>query len=179
MSRDLNWLEQCNAIAKNSKCMSRKVGSIIVKDSKFIISTGYNGPCIGSKHCSDSDYRDRIKNLVNKDTNSRMVWYLDSPNICIRRALEFKSSQGLEYCQAAHSERNAIDIAARLGHSTEGHTMYMNCGIPCMECAKSIVNSGIKEIVVIDKNDIYEKKGITGLDILNFGGVKIREYEKE
>jgi deoxycytidylate deaminase len=51
----------------------------------------------------------------------------------------------------------------------------MSCPIPCLECAKSIVNAGIKEIVLTSL-DVYEKKGISGLDILKHGGVKIREF---
>lgn len=158
--------------------MSRKVGSIVVKENKFIVSTGYNGPCIGAPHCNDFEYRDKIKSLYSKDLGSIAGKNEDEDSVCIRKFMGFESSQGIGYCQAAHSERNAIDIAARLGHSTEGHAMYVNCGVPCLECAKSIVNSGIKEVVVVDKNDIYEKKGLTGLDILSFGGVKIREYER-
>jgi len=46
-----------------------------------------------------------------------------------------------------HAERNAIYNA---GRSLEGCTMYTQ-GVPCMDCARGIVQSGIVEIVV-DKN---------------------------
>lgn len=42
-------------ISLNSKCMSRKVGSIIVRDG-CIISTGYNGPARRASHCDKRTY---------------------------------------------------------------------------------------------------------------------------
>jgi dCMP deaminase len=122
---------------------------VIVKDDRFIISTGYNGPPMGCTHCE---------------------------GVCPRKKRGFKSGEGLEYCPAAHAERNAISVAARLGHATEGYTMYMNCNIPCFECAKSIINAGITEIVVTDFID-YEHHGILGRDLFAQAGVKIRKFE--
>ncbi len=55
-----------------------------------------------------------------------------------------------KYKWIAHSERNAIDNAARLGHATNGSTLYVT-GYPCSECAKSIVSAGIKKIVYSNK----------------------------
>lgn len=39
------------AVASNSKCLSRQVGAVIIKD-KRIIATGYNGLPAGFNHCS-------------------------------------------------------------------------------------------------------------------------------
>jgi deoxycytidylate deaminase len=88
----------------------------------------------------------------------------------------FTSGEGLEYCQAAHAERNAINTAARLGYSTTGCSLYIDCVIPCFECAKSIINAGIKEVVVT-KLENYEKRGIIGQDLLESAGVKIRKFQ--
>ncbi len=43
----------------------------------------------------------------------------------------------------SHAERNAIDNAP---HSVEGCTMYVQL-LPCNECAKSIIQSGITKVV--------------------------------
>lgn len=152
--REKYWLDVCNVVASNSKCLSRKVGAIIVRDT-FIVSTGYNGPPIGYPHCNNFD-----------TLNS----------ICPRRKKGYEASEGLEYCPAVHAERNAISIAAKLGHSTDRCTIYLNCGIPCFECAKSLINAGIKEVVVKDMVD-YEKRGIYGRELFTSSGVKIRGYE--
>lgn len=46
-----------------------------------------------------------------------------------------------------HGERNSIYNAARLGHSTEGCIMYTH-GIPCADCARAVIQAGIKEVVI-------------------------------
>lgn len=48
-----------------------------------------------------------------------------------------------KYYWFEHAERNAIYNAARIGVSTKGTTMYLTCGIPCADCARGIINSGI------------------------------------
>jgi dCMP deaminase len=170
---DEYWLNICKAVGANSKCWSRQIGAVIVKDNKLLVATGYNGPVSGAPHCDSLIYRKWLYELANKEG----IEVVEDESKCPRRNMGFgaKISAGLEFCQAAHAERNAIDIAARLGHPIEGCTMYMSCPIPCLECAKSIVNAGIKEIVLTSL-DVYEKKGISGLDILKHGGVKIREF---
>jgi len=50
-----------------------------------------------------------------------------------------------KYLWFEHAERNAIYNAARIGAITKGCTMYVT-GIPCMDCARGIVQSGIKNV---------------------------------
>lgn len=49
-----------------------------------------------------------------------------------------------------HAERNAVYNATLIGTSLKNCKIYTN-GTPCMDCARAIVQSGIKE-VVIDKS---------------------------
>ena len=35
---------------------------------------------------------------------------------------------------------------ARIGVSTKNCTMYLTCGVPCSDCCRGIINSGIKKI---------------------------------
>lgn len=47
-----------------------------------------------------------------------------------------------------HAERNSIYNAARANIPVEGCTMYMNfLPCPCHECAKAVIQAGIKRIV--------------------------------
>ena len=177
MNQDKYWLDICNSIASNSKCLSRKLGAVIVKNDRFIVSTGYNGPPSKCLHCDNEAYRKYLFDLMLKD---KLFDYLPSDidnKRCPRQAAGFipRASSGIEYCQASHAERNAIAIAAKLGHSTDGCSMYMNGPTPCFECAKSVINAGIKEIIVTKLED-YEKIGITGRRLLEQAGVKIRKY---
>jgi dCMP deaminase len=128
MNWDRYYLEICEAVALNSKCFSRHIGAIIVRD-KVVICTGYNGPPRGFPHCKDS---------------------------CPRRRLGYDSGQGLHLCPAAHAERNAIDQAARLGIATAGATIYMNCPVPCKDCLITLIQAGIEEVVCTDTGQLYD-----------------------
>lgn len=52
-----------------------------------------------------------------------------------------------KYKYIVHAEANSILNSARNGICTNESIMYTN-GIPCNECAKSIIQSGIKEVVI-------------------------------
>lgn len=45
-----------------------------------------------------------------------------------------------------HAEINTLVFAARYGISTDGATLYCTCS-PCLDCAKAIINAGIKRVV--------------------------------
>lgn len=49
-----------------------------------------------------------------------------------------------KYFWFEHAERNAIYNAARIGVSLKNSTIYLTSGVPCVDCARGIVNSGIK-----------------------------------
>ena len=54
-----------------------------------------------------------------------------------------------------HGEMNAILIAARSGHATQGTTLYIACegaagvwgGPPCTRCAVECIQAGVREVV--------------------------------
>jgi dCMP deaminase len=62
-----------------------------------------------------------------------------------------------KYYYMIHAEENAIINAARIGVSIKNSTIYLTCGLPCSNCAKSIINAGIKKIVC--KNTINDVVG--------------------
>ncbi len=146
MNWDLYFHTICNVVSLNSKCLSRKLGAIVVRD-KSIISTGYNGPPRSVPSCSERLKWD--KNLFLEFKRKRIpISNIESLNICPRKILGYDSGEGLQYCVAGHAERNSLINAAREGISTKGAIMYMNCGIPCTPCLVEIINAGIEEIVV-------------------------------
>jgi len=129
-SWDLYFRTICDTVASKSPCLSRQIGAILVRD-KSIVSTGYNGPPRGVDHCADQiPFGEGLQ--------------------CPRHAAGYASGEGLHLCPATHAEMNCIVNAARLGVSTLGTTLYMNCIIPCMECLKVLINAGVEEIVVDD-----------------------------
>lgn len=149
-----NWDEYfyniVRQIARNSKCLSRKIGCIMVKD-KSILSTGYNGPPRGIPRC---DLRWKIDTSFMKKYGDKAKDQ-EVEGRCPRYVIGFKSGQGLEICPAGHAERNSLINAARVGTCTKGTTLYMSCAIPCSACLVEIINAGVKEIVVTSLN-IYD-----------------------
>lgn len=165
---DKYFLNMCTATASQSMCLSRQIGAIIVR-GKSIISTGYNGPPAGIPHCGGS----RIK--VDHDLRSRIFPANIKPNplkSCPRQIMGYQSGEGLEWCPAAHAERNCIANAAKNGVATQDTTMYMSCCVPCGPCLGEIIGAGIKEIVVTDTK-VYDK---IGTYILKHAALHVRRF---
>lgn len=66
-----------------------------------------------------------------------------------------------------HAEANAISKIARSGNSSEGATLYVTAS-PCIECAKLIIQAGIKRVVYGEKYRIME-----GVELLKRAGIDI------
>jgi dCMP deaminase len=162
----------CEAVASKSPCLSRKIGAILVRDHS-IVSTGYNGPPRGVPHCGEERFmKDPVLSKMFDD-----IMLL--PNIrrrmdseCPRRILGHKSGEGMEWCLAQHAEENCVSNAARLGVSTIGTTLYMNCVIPCKNCFGTLINAGVVEVVV-DETTVYDKHTQFLIDNSN---IKIRSF---
>lgn len=65
-----------------------------------------------------------------------------------------------------HAEANAITKVARSNNSSDGSTLYVTAS-PCVECAKLIIQSGIRRVVF---NDLYRLHD--GIDLLRRAGVE-------
>jgi len=150
------FLGLCDAVSKNSKCLSRQIGAVIATKDHSVVSMGYNGPPRKVKHCNG---------------------YLtpDGGLVCMRRAV-YSSGEGLDKCPAAHAEANAIFTAAREGsRSLKGCTIYMNCPVPCRDCIKAIIQVGIDEVVCVDKGNYYDS--MSGY-LIDHSGLKVRQFNE-
>jgi dCMP deaminase len=67
----------------------------------------------------------------------------------IRDDLPERLVRPTKYLWIEHAERNAICNAARCGTALEGCTIYVEI-MPCMDCARAIVQAGICAVVVSD-----------------------------
>jgi len=54
MTWDEYFYNICRDVGANSKCLSKKIGALIIKNN-YIISTGYNGPPVGCMHCDNKN----------------------------------------------------------------------------------------------------------------------------
>ena len=66
-----------------------------------------------------------------------------------------------------HAEANAITKVAASSNSSNGATIYVTSA-PCIECAKLIIQSGIKRVVYSEKYRTEE-----GLELLSRAGICI------
>jgi dCMP deaminase len=79
-----------------------------------------------------------------------------------------------------HSERNAIYNAARCGIQLEGCTIYISGMPPCADCARAIIQSGIKEIVVetLEMREDWKGQMIAAKEMLDEASVLVRLCDK-
>ncbi|HKZ49617.1 MAG TPA: cytidine/deoxycytidylate deaminase family protein [Candidatus Nanoarchaeia archaeon] len=107
-------------IAKRGTCNRLDVGAIITKN-KRILTTGYSGSPAGLPHCTEVG--------------------------CLMRKSIKEDGSITESClRTTHAEQNAIVQAALHGVNIEGSTIYVTTE-PCLNCAKMIINSGIRKVV--------------------------------
>ena len=86
-----------------------------------------------------------------------------------------------KYFWFEHSERNAIYNAC--GNDLSCCTLYVN-GIPCMDCARAIIQAGITEVVYWKPKGIYtinkwREHEVRTFQIFKETGVSMRAYEEE
>lgn len=111
-------------VSLRSTCIRRKVGAVIVKDNE-ILGSGYNGSPKGLPNCCDD------------------------PTRCYRTQHNIPSGQKLELCYAQHAEINAMFNALCSNRDLHDASIFVTT-FPCSNCAKAIIQSGIKNIYYLD-----------------------------
>jgi dCMP deaminase len=118
--------------------------------------------------------------VVGEDNEVRSVGYNSFPRNIIDDKPE-RQQRPEKYFWFEHAERNSVYNATLLGTSLKGCRMYTN-GIPCMDCARSIVQSGIKEVIV-DKlwddnnDDIWIENANRTKILFQEANIKLRFWE--
>ena len=110
-------------VAKESYCIRKKVGAILVKDNKRIISYGYNGTPTGEDNCCEE--RD---NTIEEKFG---IQYKTKPNV-------------------VHAEDNVYRKLLMSPESSAGAVLYCTLQ-PCVFCADLIIESGTKKVIYLDK----------------------------
>jgi len=88
----------------------------------------------------------KIGALLVRDDNIVSLGYNGFPR-GIQDSQERLENREEKYFYVVHAEANAILNAARNGIATKGSTLYTS-GMPCNECAKAIIQAGIKTVVL-------------------------------
>lgn len=84
----------------------------------------------------------------------------DFENVC-------EDENGLTKPYVLHAEANAITKIACSNNSSKGATMYVTTS-PCIECAKLIIQAGIKRVIYSEKYRLED-----GLDLLRRANIEV------
>ncbi|MBO4565581.1 MAG: dCMP deaminase family protein [Bacteroidaceae bacterium] len=72
-----------------------------------------------------------------------------------------------------HAEANAITKLARSHNSSDKATLYVTAS-PCLECAKLIIQSGIKRVIYGEQYRLSD-----GIDLLKRAGIEVVQMDVE
>ena len=117
--------------------------------------------------------------IVNEEKRIVAVGYNGLPKDCDDKMFPWEVREGAlhetKYAYVVHAELNAILNATT---QLKGCTLYVTL-YPCNECTKSIIQSGIKEIVFEDNK--YEGKDfdLAAKKMLQSANVKVRQFKGE
>ncbi|WP_281522974.1 deoxycytidylate deaminase [Mogibacterium timidum] len=85
-----------------------------------------------------------------------------------------RTGEDTKYPYVVHAELNAILNSG--GKSLRDATIYVGL-YPCNECAKAIIQSGIREVVYLDDKYANEKSTLASKRLLSMAGVKMRKLK--
>lgn len=141
------YMDIAERVSGMSVARRLQVGAVIVKDGN-ITSFGWNGmPAGWDNNCEYEDigFSDAVfgesQTLVNRGLKTRP--------------------------EVIHAERNAIDKLAKTVGGGHGSTLYSTHG-PCIECAKSILSSGIRSVY-----HRHQYRAEDGINFLRNSGVEV------
>jgi len=137
-------MDVAERFAQLSHAQRAKVGAIIVKDDR-IISIGYNGMPSGWDNCCEE--------VVPPNEWAEFGQLKTKPEVL-------------------HAETNAIAKLAQSSESGKDATLFCT-HLPCMECAKLIYQSGIKEVYYREE---YKAAKGSGKEFLIESGITIAQY---
>lgn len=141
------FMETAFRLSKKSHCVSRKVGAVLVKNSR-IISMGFNGSFSNWNNC------DEIFDQNNYDSDEHHHW---------------------SNFNEIHAEMNCILFAAKEGIETDGCTLYTTLS-PCQNCLKNTIQAGINRIVFLINYDRI-KIDADILKYIKSIGIKIQQLD--
>ena len=195
------WMDICLRFALQSRCKSRQVGAILIKDDA-LLAEGWNSAPKGSvtedcprMKCKFIQTRESIEKAP--QSKSKFVWPdPDDPSTHSREIIEVedkkaanllnkaakevfeelqltRSGQNLDQAICCHAESNMIGNCAKRGVATNGATLYCTT-LPCSECSKLIIAAGIIEVVYgEDYDSLLTRK------LLGNAGILVRQFEEK
>ena len=115
--------------------------------------------------------------IVDNDNKVVSIGYNGMPRGLDETQLSWNRGEDLDskYLYVCHAEFNAI-LNTRGGSTLNNCRLYVTL-FPCNECAKAIIQTGIKEVIYLDNKHKGEVNIRASEKLLNLAGVKITHYE--
>lgn len=162
-------MQVAETYAKLSTARRLQVGAIVVKDDR-IISIGYNGmPAGWDNNCEEVEWCSAGGWLSPEEIVEGWPYegsYRDADGIEMQGRYRLKTKP-----EVLHAEANAIAKVARSPESAEDAVLFVTHG-PCIECAKLIYQSGIKQVFYRDNY-----RNSLGVDFLKQAGVIVNQID--
>lgn len=137
-------------VSECSSAIRKKVGALIVKNGR-VLSIGYNGTFPGDNNECEYKIRDHFEPSEKILNDGKDYQLRTKPSVL-------------------HAEFNAISKMARDGDSAIDATLFVTLS-PCVECAKLIINVGIKHVFYAESYNNLE-----GIVLLRTHGVVVEKF---
>lgn len=207
MNKEIYALKVLDAVSNNSTCNYYKVGAVILKNGRIISTGWNGVPsnqlqCNEAEFIIDFYKELKRKKIINifsdfdiEKLSSKMldinlyVKLLDvkeifskyygvdkNLDILLDNLKDERYENFIHSRYEVHAEQNAISFAARNGIALEDSEMFTTY-LPCMECSKIIIQSGIKTVYYL-KDYIDKRFNTSSIDFLiksNVEVIKIKE----
>lgn len=144
---DEMYMEMAEIVSKQSRARRAQVGALLVKDNN-ILSFGFNGTPSG----------------FNNDCEERVIDTTPGFNGVFTQLVTKK--------EVLHAESNALMKVAKTTQSSDGSTIYVTLA-PCFECAKLIVQAGVKRVVYGS-----EYRDDSPIKFLKQANIEVEKYER-
>lgn len=171
-SKDTTWLEVACALARQSTCLRRAVGCVLIDKHGEVDGTGWNGVASGQPHCNEGvtgahNWRDHsYTHPHNREDQTvfkcapcgRTLYYEPTaadrlgcvavqthPSACA--GAHSPSGTNLDGCEALHAEWNALSQCSQKWDLIACYVTHS----PCMTCTKLLLNTGVQRIVFINE----------------------------
>jgi deoxycytidylate deaminase/dephospho-CoA kinase len=184
-------MAEAYALSHRSRCLKRHVGAIIIDGNGLPLSSGFNENPVGMLPCmfqfNNTCYKD---NLMHEKLEKMRDFYCPQcggpvpktqkpwkcPKCRVDLKKQFFPSRNMEFCTALHAEERAV--RSLHGRSAEGGTMYVTA-FPCLQCARYVVDAGIKKIVYVEAypvKEAYDYLILNKVQVEPFNGFKARPF---
>lgn len=117
----------------------------------------------------------KVGAIIVKDNSIISTGYNGFP-VGVNDDIHERKQRPEKYLWTEHAERNAIFFAAKNGISTNNCIMFSSM-FPCADCARAIIQSGIKQIFTIKPNiERWNESQAVSSKMFEESDIKVVEY---